>query len=172
MYILSQISVVLSDALFASTYIVKKKNILLILNVLNNFFFGIHFLLLKSITAAYSVFLTIVFLIAIYLLERFKQEKFSFIISILCSICLIVITIFTWDGALALLPVIGIFLVFVGTLFKNTLLVKCFYFISTVLNTIYMFFIHSYFGFALNLVILAIAIFGIINHIRTQNKKV
>lgn len=166
MYILSQVFVVISGILFALSYLTKKKSLLLILNVVNNLFFGCHFLLLKSFTAAYSVFLIIVFLIAVYVMEKYKKEKFSFIAVVITSMILIPITIFTWDGLLSLIPTIAVFLTFVGSGFKNTLTVKLFYFVSTVLNTIFMFIIHSYFGFGVNICILITALIGIIVQIK------
>lgn len=171
MYALSQVCIVFSEIFFGLTYLTKKKSILLTFNVINNAFFGIHFLMLRSVTAAFSVFLTILFLIAIYILEECKKEKFTFVASIICTIALIPITIFTWTSALALLSVFAILLVFVGTLFKNLVLLKLFYFASTILNTIYMFIIHSYFGFALNLVVLTVAICGIIKQIKLEKTK-
>ena len=126
MYILSQIFVVISGIFFAATYLTKRKSLLLILNVTNNVFFGCHFLLLKSFTAAYSVFLTIAFLIAVYLLEKFKKEKFSFVCVIVASIILTIITVFTWDGILSLMPTIAVLSTFIGSAFKHTLTVKSF----------------------------------------------
>lgn len=171
MYVLSQIFVVMSGILFATTYLTRKKTILLILNIFNNILFGTHYLLLKSYTAGYSVLLTILFLIAIYFLERYEKEKFTFIVSIACSLILIPITILTWSSPLSLVPAIAILLVFVGSLFKNLLIVKLFYFTSTSINTVFLFLVKSYFGFAVNLIILTVAIIGIISQIKL-NKKV
>ena len=171
MYVLSQIFVVVSGILFALSYLTKKKALLLILNVFNNIFFGTHFLLLKSSTAAYSVFLTILFLIAIYFIEKYNKEKFYFIVTIFCSLVLIIISIITWDGPLSLMPTISVLLTFVGSALKHTLTVKLFYFVSTVLNTIFMFIIASYFGFGVNIAILITAVFGIVKEIITIKNK-
>lgn len=171
MYILSQILVVISGILFALSYLTKKKSLLLLLNVFNNLFFGCHFLLLKSFTAAYSVFLTIAFFITIYLLEKYKKEKFSFVVVIISLLILIPITVFTWGGMLSLMPTIAVLITFVGSGFKSTLTVKLFYFVSTTLNTIFMFIIHSYFGFGVNVCILIAAIIGIIKEIHLIKNK-
>lgn len=174
MFILSQIFVVISGILFAISYLTKRKGLLLVINVFNNLFFGLHFLLLNSFTAAYSVFLTLIFLVVIYIFEKTNKEKFNYLIATIFSIILIPISIFTWNGALSLMPAIAIFITFVGTVLKNTLTVKLFYFTSTILNTIYMFIIHSYFGFGVNILILITAIIGIIQQFKQQktNKKV
>ena len=174
MYVLSQVFVVISGILFAISYIVKKKSLILTINVANNIFFATHFLLLKSYTAAYSVFLTIGFLISIFLLEKYNKEKYKILTTIIFSLILIPITILTWDGPLSLIPTISILITFIGSLIKPTLIVKLFYFTSTVMNSVFMFIIHSYFGFGVNIAILITAIIGIILQIKNvkQTKKV
>lgn len=172
MYILSQIFVVISGLFFASSYLIKKKSLILIVNVCNNVFFALHFLLLNSLTAAYSVFLTIGFMIAIYLLEKYQKEKYKIIATIIFSLILIPITYLTWDGFLSLMPTIAILITFIGSIFNNTLTVKLCYFVSTVMNSIFMFIIHSYFGFGVNLAILITAIVGIVMQIKNlRNNK-
>lgn len=125
-------------------------------------------MLLKSFTAAYSVFLTILFLIVVHLLEKYKKEKYTFIASIICSAILVPISIFTWSSTLSLIPAVAILFVFIGSTLKNLVAVKLSYFISTILNTIFMFIIHSYLGFALNCLVLIIAIIGIMKQIKMQ----
>ena len=68
------------------------------------------------------------------------------------------------------MPIFANLLTLVGTIIKNPLYIKFFYLAATVSNTIFMFIIHSYFGFGINLVILTIGIVGIINHIKTTKK--
>jgi hypothetical protein len=128
-------------------------------------------LLLGGFTASLAVVLSILFLFTIYLIEKYKKEKFSFIASIVFSLLLIPITIFTWQNALSLLSVIASLLIFVGTALKNTLTVKLFYFVSTILNATYMLILHSYFGFATSLIIISVAIVGIFKEIKTQRKQ-
>lgn len=171
MYILSQIFAVASCGFYSVTYLAKKKNWIVLLNTLNKLCLGIHFLLLGGFTASLAVFLSILFLITMYIIERFKKEKFSFVVSIIFSILLVPITIFTWQNAFSLFSVVASLLIFVGTAFSNTLCVKLFYLISTILNATYMLIIHSYFGFATSLIILTTAIFGIIKEIKTRKQQ-
>ena len=165
MFITSQILVVISGILFGASYLTNKKNILLILNIANNIFFGAHYLFLGELTAGYSVYLTVLFYIAIYLLEKFKKERFNYIVSIVSLIALAIITWLTWANALSILPVIGIAIVYCCTILKNILLIKIFNFISCLLSTTFMLIIHSYFGVCVNIVILITAIVGIVRTI-------
>ena len=169
MYILSQIFVIVSCVLFAMSYLTKRKSIILILGILNNLFFGAHFLLLKSYTASCTVFLTIIFLVVVYFVEKFQKEKYSFVVTIIFLLALIPISIFTWDGTISLFPTFGTIMFFTGTAFHKTLVVKIFYAISNITNTIFMFLIHSYFGCVSNLVIIAFGIYGIVREIQIIN---
>lgn len=172
MYILSQIFVVISGILFAASYLIKKKESILIINIFNNLFFSTHFLLLKSYTATITNFLTIFFLLAIYFVEKKKKGNLNFIIVSIFSLILIPITISTWDGIVTLLPLSASLLFFLASALKNTLAIKMVYFISTISNTIFMFIIHSYFGFGVNICILITAVVGIIKElINIKNKK-
>ena len=171
MYILSQIFAVASCGFYSATYLAKKKSLIVILNTLNKLCLGIHFLLLGGFTASLAVFLSILFLITMYFVEHFKKEKYALLISIIFSLLLIPITILTWQNAMSLFSDVATLLVFVGTAFKNTLCVKLFYFVSTILNATYMLIIHSYFGFATSLIILTTAIIGIIKEIKTRKQK-
>ena len=171
MYILSQIFALISCGFYSATYLAKKKHLIVILNTLNKLCLSIHFLLLKGYTASLAVILSILFLITMYFVEKHKKEKFSFVVTIIFSLLLIPITILTWQNAFSLLSVIASLLVFVGTSLNNTLCVKLFYFVSTILNAIYMLIIHSYFGFATSLIIITIAIIGIVKQIITLRKE-
>ncbi len=170
MFILSQIFVVISCILFSISYLTKKKSLILILGISNNLFFGSHFLLLKSYTASCTVFLSIVFLIAVYFLEKAKKEKFTYLLTIAFIIALIPISIFTWEGILSLFPTFGTLIYFTGTSFHKTLVIKIFYAISNISNTIFMFLIHSYFGCISNMVIVAFGIYGIVREIQIIHK--
>ena len=163
MFVASQILAVFAGVVFALSYFAKKKNILLILSILNNIFFGTHYLLLGGFTAAYVIYLTIAFLIGIYFLEKFNKENFNFIVASLSSIFAIVITILTWQGAnLSILPLIAILFVYVGCTFKNVHVVKIFNLLSTITTTINLIMMKSYFGIAQNVIILILAVVGII----------
>lgn len=170
MYVLSQVFVVISGILFAISYFLKRKWLILLVNIFNNLFFATHFLLLKSFTAAYAVLLVGFFLAAVYFLEKFGKEKFIPTVLIVTLPVLFVISFFTWSGFISLMPIIANLSTLIGTTTKNSLFVKLFYLTSTILNTIFMFIIHSYFGFATNLVIVTVGTVGIINHIRTLKK--
>ncbi|MBO5954426.1 MAG: YgjV family protein [Clostridia bacterium] len=169
MYILSQIFVVVSCVLFAVSYLFKKKSIILIFSILNNLFFGAHFLLLKSYTASCTVFLTIFFLTAVYFVEKLKKENLTILVTVIFLIALIPITILTWSGIISLFPTFGTIMYFTGTTFNKTLFLKIFYLISTISNTIFMYVIHSYFGCASNLLIVAFGIYGLIREIQVIN---
>ena len=58
----------------------------------------------------------IAFLIAIYVLEYFKKEKFNYIVAILTSIGAIIITCFTFNGVTSILALAAILLVYVGVI--------------------------------------------------------
>ena len=170
MYILSQIFIVISGILFALSYLFEKKGLILIINVFNNLFFAIHFLLLKSFTASYSVFVIAFFLIIIYFLDKYNKKHYKLLSLIIALILVIIISIFTWESALSLLPICATTFNLVGTILNKTLTVKLFYFFGTVLNTIFMFIITSYFGFGINIAILIVGAVGIINHLRFTKK--
>ena len=172
MFVLSQVFVIISGIIFAISYLFRKKEIILILNVVNNIFFAIHFLVLKSFTASYSVFVIALFSIVIYFIEKYNKEQFQLLFLIISTILICIISIFTWEGPFSLMPTCASISTLIGTVLNKTLIVKFFYLASTILNTIYLFIIHSYFGFAINIGILVIGIVGIINQIRLNIKKV
>ena len=171
MYILSQIFAVLSCAFYSAAYLAKNKNAVVVLNTFNKLCLATHFLLLKGYTASLAVLLSILFLITMYIIEKCQKQQFSFVASIIFSLLLIPITIFTWQSAYSLLSVAASLLIFVGTALHNTLSVKLFYLVSTIANAIYMLILHSYFGFATSLIILTFALIGIIKEIKSRKQK-
>lgn len=172
LYVLSQISVVLSCLIYGASFFVRKKHLLLLCNIANNFFFGLQYLLLFQLSSALSIFLAIAFFIITYYLEKHNKSKFTPLVSIMGVLLLIVISVLFWNGPLSLLPTIATSLVFIGTIFAQTLEIKLFYLVSTFLNVSFMFIIHSYFGVACNIVIIITAIIGIIKEISKRKKKV
>ena len=171
MYILSQIFAVISCGFYSATYLAKRKSTIVILNTLNKLCLATHFLLLGGFTASLSVVLSILFLITMFILEKFNKQHHLYLASIVFSLLLVPITVLTWQNAFSLLSVLASLLIFIGTALKTTLYVKLFYFVSTICNATYMLIIHSYFGFATSLIILTVAIIGIVKEIKIKQKK-
>ena len=168
MFVLSQIFIVISGILFALSYLLKKKGLILIVNFFNNVFFATHFLLLKSFTASYTIFVIAFFLVAVYYLEKHKKQKTIFLALAISLVLVLIISCFTWENILSLIPATASALTLIGSIIKKPLLVKLFYLTSTMLNTIFMFVIHSYFGFAINIGILVVAFVGIYLHLKAK----
>jgi len=175
MFVLSQVFVAFAGVAFASTYFLKSKNNILILSVINNIFFGTHYLLLKQFTAAYTVYATILFIVVIYLLEKYNKAKYNLFTAILFSLLSIFITIKTWQGLISLIPFIAIVLSYLACVFKNVYLIKLFNLFSCMATTINLILIKSYLAIAQNLIILILGIIGIIltfkdsKHKKTQD---
>lgn len=171
MFVLSQVFVVFAGIAFALTYFLKTKNNILIFSVINNIFFGTHYLLLNQPTAAYTVYATIAFLIIIYFLEKYNKSKFNLLTAISFSLLSILITYQTWQGLISLIPFVAIVLSYFACVFKKVYLIKLFNLFSCMTTTVNLILIKSYLAIAQNLIILILGVIGIVLTFKDMKKQ-
>ena len=172
MYILSQVLVVLADGLYVGSMLQKKKFWLTLFLLLSNILFATHYICLGAITGGFLLYLDVVFLIVMLTLEKFNKQKYSIVAVIATMIGTVIITIFTWNGAISLLPMFSMLVYLIGMIFKNIVLVKCGAVLRNLLNIIYMVIITSYIGASLEVCLMISGIVGAVLSFRKNKLKV
>ncbi len=146
MYILSQIFVVLSDLLYVVSMQAKKKSLLVFILFVSDVLYGLQYLFLGGITGAIVIFIDSVYLVVIYLLERYNKTKYNLIPTLTAILLTIVCSIITWEGVISLIPMIAMVVSFASMNDKNIIIVKSGALIRNVLNLVYMIILASIFG--------------------------
>ncbi len=171
MYILSQVLVGLADLLYICSMLTKKKTGLLLFLLVSDILFALHYLCLDAMTGSITIFIDVVFLIAVYLIEKFGNKKYVPIAVILAMIGTIITCIFTWAGPISLLPLFSMLIYLFGMIFSNIIFVKGGAMCRNILNIVYMILITSYVGAGLEFALMISAIVGIILNVRSKKKK-
>lgn len=172
MYILSQILVGVSDVFLIISMLSKNKRNIVINLILSTILFGFHYVCLSAFTGAFIAFFEIIFLIVIYLLDKYNKPKFNIYASIITILVTITISIFTWAGWISILPMLAMVVYLLAMLFTNIIIVKGGTFVRLALNGVYMFLIESYLGVALTLVVLGFTIYGIIRDNKCKQEEI
>lgn len=172
MYILSQVLVGVSDVFLIISMLSKNKRNIVINLILSTILFGFHYVCLGALTGAFIAFFEIIFLIAIYLLEKYNKSKYNIYASIITVLATVTISIFTWAGWISILPMLAMVVYLIAMLFTNIIIVKGGTFIRLALNGVYMFLIKSYLGVLLTLVVLGFTIFGIIRDNKCKKEEI
>lgn len=171
LYIISQILVCIADLFYVVSMFAKKKIHLVTFLFVSDVLFASHYLLLKGgLTGALTISLDCVYLVAMYLLEKYNKTKYNLIATIIAMIATIVLSVVTWQGAISLLPMVAMLCYLTTMIFTNIVIVKLGSFLRNLLNIIYMFLIASYFGAGLEIVLMISAIVGIVLDIKRKKK--
>lgn len=143
-YILSQLFAVIYYILFAITYYMKSKKIILVLGVISIFIHSISYALLGGWTAV-AMGIVAVLRNIIFIYEEKKNKKNILILYTLFLIT-IISGIFTYDGIISILPVVGTILYTYSIWQSNIKQYKLIGFITDVFLVIYNIYIKSIFG--------------------------
>ncbi len=169
MYIASQILVVIADIFYVISMFAKNKKNLLLYLILSDLLFGAHYFLLKAFTGGYILLVDIAFLILTYIFNQKKNNKAIIITGSISAVLSIIIGVFTWAGAISLLPMIGMTIYFVGFCVDKLVVNKISCSVRNLCNVIYMLILASYVGASLEIVLMVSAIVGSI--INLKHKK-
>lgn len=169
MYIASQILVVIADIFYVISMFAKNKKNLLLYLILSDLLFGAHYFLLKAFTGGYILLVDIAFLILTYIFNQKKNNKAIIITGSISAVLSIIIGVFTWAGAISLLPLIGMTIYFVGFCVDKLVVNKISCSVRNLCNVIYMLILASYVGASLEIVLMVSAIVGSI--INLKHKK-
>ena len=143
-YILSQLFAVIYYILFAITYYMKSKKIILVLGVISIFIHSISYALLGGWTAV-AMGIVAVLRNIIFIYEEKKNKKNILILYTLFLIT-IISGIFTYDGIFSILPIAGTILYTYSIWQSNIKQYKLIGFITDVFLVIYNIHIKSIFG--------------------------
>ena len=138
----------------------KYKKKLLLYLIISDILFGAHYFLLKAFTGGYILFVDIAFLILTYIFNEKKNNKAIVITSLISAVLSIIIGVFTWAGAISLLPMIGMSIYFVGFCVEELVVNKVSCSIRNLCNIIYMLILASYVGASLEFILMLCAIAG------------
>lgn len=172
-YIISQVLVCIADVLYVVSMLTKKKISLVMFLLFSDILFASHYLLLEGgLTGAATILVDVVYLVIMYLLEKYNKTKFNLLTTIIAIAVTIILSILTWETALSLLPMFSMLIYLFTMIFKNLVIVKSGALVRNTLNVIYMFLIASYFGAGLEIALMGSAIVGIIiNWKHNKNKQ-
>ncbi len=171
MYIFSQVLVGISDLLYVGSMLNKKKLGLVLFLFFSDVLYASHLLVLGALTGSIIIFIDAAFLLVTYLLEKFNKQKYVKYAVIVTCVATIVTTIFTWVGAISLLPMFSMLVYLFGMVFNNVVFVKGGALLRNLLNIIYLILITSYVGAILEFGLMVSAIVGIIINIKKKDKE-
>jgi len=182
-WILSQIFVVVGYGFFLAMYIPKSRNRVLVLGILGSLFFSINFIFIREWTGFYSgglmLFRNVAFLGWALLMKGKKQTRlFDTLILGIVFVCVVLITIFTFDAWYDIFPAFAVMIFSVGLWQKNTKTFRILGATSGAFWLVYMLLVGSAFGLILESIILGMAISSVVfydiierlNNNKTQEK--
>ncbi len=171
MYVFSQVLVFIADAFFIASMFSKKKTWLVVLLFASDILFASHYLCLGGATGAITIYVDAVYLVVMFLLEKFNKTKYNLIPTITTMIIMIVSCSLTWQGPISLLPMFSMLIYLTGMIFTNLVFVKSGAMIRNLLNACYMFSIASYIGASLELCLMISALVGIVLTIKKNKER-
>jgi hypothetical protein len=128
---------------YAVSFQMKTKENLLIMQVISNVFTTIQFALTMAVTGAVQTLLGVIRGIVFYFFKK-RNLNPNKIVLIIFEIAIIFGTIFTWNGILSLLPLIGMTANLYGQWQNNMKIVRICAVISAVLWSVYAFYTGVY----------------------------
>ena len=171
LYIISQVLVCLADILYVVSMLTKKKISLVMFLLFSDILFASHYFLLDGgLTGAATILVDVVYLIIMYLLEKYNKTKFNLLTTIIAMIVTIALSIVTWQGAISLMPMFSMLIYLTTMIFTNVIIVKSGALCRNLINIIYMFLIQSFFGGGLEIVLMLSAIIGIVINYKNSKK--
>lgn len=149
----------------------KKKRYLVSILFVSDVLFALHYLLLGGYSGAAIIMVDAIYLIATFILEKYKKNKYVPYATIV-SMCLIVLlTAKLWQGPISLLPMFAILFFLLGIMFKNMVIVKLGSIIRNTLNLIYMILLSSVLGAILQVCLITSSLIGMIISIKYLKDK-
>lgn len=176
-YIISQIFTIISYIFLATTYYVKSRRNVLILNCVVQCLFMVAYVLLGAWS---GLAMSIVALIRnLFFIvdekkngQRDKINKKDIIILVVIYIICIVSAIFTYEGVLSLLPVLSTIIYTFGVCQKNIKIYKLLGIPIEILWVVYNIYIKSLFGTILETVMLGVCTIGYILEVKKNKKQI
>lgn len=169
MYILSQILVCIADLFYVVSMLNKNKKGLIFYLIISDILFASHYLCLGGYTGAVTIFVDVVYLVIMYILEKKEKTKYNIYVTIGAMLITILLSIFTWNTALSLLPMFSMLIYLTTMIFSNVIVVKSGALVRNTLNVVYMFILTSYFGAGLEICLMISAIVGIIINLKNKS---
>jgi len=168
-YIFSQICAILATIFLGITYISKNKRNVLLFCFVSAILYGFQYLLLGAFTGMVLSFLNIVRAVLFY--SNNKKNKDNSIYSLLFLNTLFVLSaIFTWNGAISLLPLIASVL-FAYSLWQKE--IKLYREISVFVTTLWLIYdilVGTIFGCVSDVILILLELFGVFSYAKKQNK--
>ena len=171
LYVLAQIFFGLNIVAFALTWLQKKKSNMLLLYMLADILFCLHYVCLEKYSATIFVANEALFLLVIYLLQYHGNPKFI-PLAVAVTVALdVVACVFTWVDAWTLFPLFATTLAMIGLSIRNIVPSKIVTFVAVTLTMIYLFIIQSIFSACVEAAMVCVAFCGIILSIKHQKKQ-
>lgn len=168
-YVLSQVCVSIAMGTLGASYFVKKRNIILILNVICSLFFSLSYLFLGAYAACFINAFGIVRIAWFYFDD--KKEKTDYVSLIVICVCLFAGGIWTyrlWPDALVIVQ--G--LIFTYSLWQKN--VSVYLWIAPISNSLYVVYNIAYrslLGSIFQIVLFILSVIALIRLIMNKNKK-
>lgn len=170
LYVLSQILYISDVIAFAAAQLQKKKSVYILLFALADFLFALHYLCLESYSAVIFVGNETVLLIAIYLIQKFGNNKFTILASAITIIADIIACVLLWSTPLVLFALVATSLTCIGMCSKQIVFSKSLAVVSVICTTTYLYIIHSYVAAVVNTCMIFVSITGLVLSILDYNK--
>lgn len=171
LYVLAQVFFGLCVAIFALTWLQKKKSKMLLLYMTSDIFLCLHYVCMEKFSATIFVANEALLILIIYFLERFDKLKFKPLASGLIILADVIACALMWVDAWALFPLFATTLAIIGMSIKKIVPAKIVAFFAVCLTTTYMFIIHSWFSASVELLMVCVAFAGIIISIVESKKQ-
>ncbi len=163
MQILGYVLVVVADLLYALSMLAKNKVILLILFFVSDVVFAFQYLCFNNgETGALTIVVDILFLVAVFILKKYKKEKYIPIFAGASILITIILAISSWSGTISLLPMFALICYFTGMALSKFYFIKLGAMCRNILNIIYMFILEQYVGAGLEICLAITALIGVV----------
>lgn len=169
MFISAQILSITAGALIAISFLLKNKDIIMLLNLLSSLIFALSYYFLNSFVGVSISVIMAVLVFCTYLILKFsknKQRDLTICSSILTCIA-IILGVILWESWHSVLPIIAVVILGFGYTTKNLKIVRVCILIEIAIHIVFNIFIRSYGGVAVQglILIYGLIVFILNNHI-------
>ena len=172
-YIISQIFTVMGYTLVTSTYHIKKRKTVLVLNLLSKFAFAIAYVLLGAWSALAMIGAALIRNTIFMINENEKRNKINkidILVLVIVYAISIISAFFTYEGFFSLLPVISTLIYTYAIFQKNVKTYKLLGIPTELCCEVYNFYIKSISAIFLELIPLTSSIIGYINEVKKEKQ--
>jgi len=169
LYVLSQILYITDIIAFAAAQMQKKKSTYILLFMLADFLFALHYLCLESYSAVTFVANETVLLLVIYFIQKYGNNKYTLLASALTIAADITACVLMWSTPLVLFALTATTLTCIGMSSRQIVFSKSLAIVSIICTTIYLYIIHSYVAAIINTCMILVAIYGLVVSIINYN---